>query len=441
MTLTANLTFNDPSGAYAPYYDGIRVTANAAMNTWGQVLNGNADLAVQVNFFTSDSMSVANAGSVSNVIVGPYYGFNGRNLNMLSAAYKAMTGIDTNGAEADVVLNLNTKFLPQTNFNPGAAPQPGQTDGLTVYTHEFGHALTWSGLLNTNGAALYADHIGTFDRYVQTINGGLYFTGPNTMAVTGGPLALDGSLYHEGSSTADVMDPVTPSGVRYGLSALDVAALSDSGVATALSDSLVGSNVYGDTISAGGGNDVVNGYSGNDLLFGNAGNDILYGEAGDDTLFGGRDVDELVGGLGNDVLRGDDGGDRLIGGDGADLLLGNMGQDILLGNAGNDTLFGGLDDDLLYGGAGDDFLSGDVGNDLLTGNLGADVFAFGAGGGHDRIADFDAAAGDRIRVAGLPYTVAANGAGEAVITFTNNDDVTLAGIGINQVNSGWFLVA
>ena len=224
-----------------------------------------------------------------------------------------------------------------------------------------------------------------------------------------------------------------------------------------------------DTLMGGGGDDTIYGAAGSDLAFGNVGNDVLfgnagadqlYGGAGDDVLFGGRDNDLLSGDLGADVVVGDDGddtvigggdGDALSGGAGADLLFGNAGNDLLFGNAGGDQLFGGLGDDSLYGGAGadrlygdlgNDRLSGDAGNDTLTGGEGADLFVFIIGGGRDRITDFNAAEGDRIGVAaGRAYTVTANAAGEAVLAFSDSDDVTLAGVRGEQFSADWVVAA
>nr|WP_246513189.1 PQQ-dependent sugar dehydrogenase [Azospirillum picis] len=189
------------------------------------------------------------------------------------------------------------------------------------------------------------------------------------------------------------------------------------------------------------------GLGGDDVLTGNAGADSLYGNAGADSLYGGADGDVLYGGRGGDRLSGDRGDDRLFGELGNDLLLGNAGRDALFGNAGADTLQGGQDADTLYGGQGDDrlagdlgddWLSGDAGNDTLSGGAGADLFAFAAGSGQDLITDFNAAEGDRLRLqGGLGYTLTSNGAGEAVIAFSDQDAVTLGGILLSQVQAGW----
>ena len=229
-------------------------------------------------------------------------------------------------------------------------------------------------------------------------------------------------------------------------------------------DDFVGSKtgndvLYGDegndTVQGGEDHDTLFGGSGNDLLLGNTGADVLLGNTGADTLYGGRDTDTLYGGRDDDALfgnddadrlHGDDGADRLFGNQGNDLLFGNMGADTLYGGMGHDTLYGGKDNDRLFGDLGDDWLFGDLGDDTLTGGAGADVFIFGQrfadglGDGHDVIADFNAAEGDRILLrSGLTYTLAANGAGDAVIVFSSNDDVTLTGVRRDQVQSNWFV--
>ena len=220
---------------------------------------------------------------------------------------------------------------------------------------------------------------------------------------------------------------------------------------------LIPGNAAAQTMAAGDGDDTAMGGDASDVVCGNQGNDLLLGNAGADTLYGGRNDDVVYGGLDDDRLFGDDGNDRLsgdagndtqigaadsdtiTGGDGLDVLLGNAGQDVLLGNAGADTLCGGRDNDTLYGGFDDDLLFGDDGDDLLSGNAGNDTFVFAAGSGRDTITDF--AAGDRIAIAaGMTYTLGANGAGDAVITFSASDEVTLTGVRSNQMPADWLVV-
>ncbi len=170
---------------------------------------------------------------------------------------------------------------------------------------------------------------------------------------------------------------------------------------------------------------------------------VRYAPQGDDgvnTLVGGGLGDSLIGLDGNDTLQGRDGADLLSGNLGADLLYGNTGADTLFGGRGGDTVYGGAEPDRLFGDLGNDELWGDRGADTLTGGAGADVFRFVGGSGSDVITDFDAASGDRIGlVAGMTYTVAVGGAGEALLVFSATDHILLSGIRADQVMSGWFV--
>ncbi|WP_448191523.1 M10 family metallopeptidase C-terminal domain-containing protein [Azospirillum sp. sgz301742] len=177
------------------------------------------------------------------------------------------------------------------------------------------------------------------------------------------------------------------------------------------------------------------GGSGDDTVTGNDANNTLSGRQGNDTLTGGNGQDTFFGGNDNDMIFGNQGND---------LLLGNAGADTLFGGLGNDTLYSGRGDDLMFGDDGDDVLFGDLGNDTLDGGAGADIFAMatrGPGNGHDVILDFNAAQGDRIELAaGMNYTVSSNAAGNAVIAFSNNDDVTLNGVRGTDVQAAWFMM-
>lgn len=120
----------------------------------------------------------------------------------------------------------------------------------------------------------------------------------------------------------------------------------------------------------------------------------------------------------------------MFGGLDDDLVFGNRGNDLVFGDAGNDTLFGGLDADTLAGGAGDD---------LVFGDGGADVFVLQAGGGSDTAADFSLSGGDRIGIAaGVGYTVT-GGAGNAVITLSDQSRITLTGVAGDAVSAIYFL--
>ncbi|HKR89728.1 MAG TPA: calcium-binding protein [Phenylobacterium sp.] len=203
------------------------------------------------------------------------------------------------------------------------------------------------------------------------------------------------------------------------------------------------------TITGGPGSDSLHGWAGNDSLDGGAGVNTLRGGDGADTLQGGAGFDNINGNQGDDRIDGGAGGDDwLLGGQGndqitahagANILNGNLGNDTVAGGAGDDTLRGGQGADVLTGGAGNNHLFGDLGNDALTGGAGADTFHFAAGGGQDRVSDFNLAQGDRIQIdGGARYTVAQVGA-DTVVDLGNGDTITLVGVSKASLTAGWIV--
>jgi len=198
------------------------------------------------------------------------------------------------------------------------------------------------------------------------------------------------------------------------------------------------------------GNDAGNGLyggAGDDVIQGAAGQNYLRGEAGNDRLVGGADFDDINGNMGLDTASGGGGDDWVVGGQDGDSLAGEAGGDIVYGNLGNDTgdggdgadlLRGGQGDDSLIGGAGADFVSGDRGADTISGGAGADVFNTFAGAGLDRVLDFSAAEGDRVRVEGATYSVYASGS-DTVVDLGNGDQLVLATVGAAALTDGWII--
>lgn len=209
-----------------------------------------------------------------------------------------------------------------------------------------------------------------------------------------------------------------------------------------------------DTIDGGGGYDTITGGEGDDVIVSGtnhgAGDSYLRGDAGDDSIVGGVRFDDINGNIGRDTIRGREGDDWVVGGQdgdllygdaGADQVYGNMGDDAGFGGEGNDTLRGGQGSDVLQGEAGDDFISGDRGTDTVAGGGGADIFNTFAGAGLDRVLDFNAGEGDRVRVeGGVSHTV--NQVGTDVLVNLGGPDVLiLAGVQLSSLPAGWIFSA
>jgi serralysin len=223
----------------------------------------------------------------------------------------------------------------------------------------------------------------------------------------------------------------------------------------------IAQNVTIENAVGGSGSDIIHGNlaanfeqggAGGDTLDGGfGGRDTQFGGAGDDSIMGGPDFDQMNGNTGSDTLDGGAGGsDWLSGGQDNDQITahagnvienGNLGSDTVTGGSGADIVRGGQGDDRLAGGDGDDQLFGDLGNDILTGGPGADVFHFSAGGGFDRVTDFNPAEGDRIQLDGVASFTLGQSGGDAVISLPSGDQIVLANTDAATLPLGSILLA
>ncbi|WP_395173064.1 calcium-binding protein [Roseibium alexandrii] len=119
-------------------------------------------------------------------------------------------------------------------------------------------------------------------------------------------------------------------------------------------------------------------------------------------------------------------------------------QDFIDGGEGNDTIRGGLGDDTLVGGSGKDIIDGGADDDIMFGGVGEDTFVFEANSGVDRIVDFEAGV-DKLDITALDTTAAdlvtgvtSDADGNAVVTFSSGNTVTLIGVSADSVNDGFF---
>lgn len=243
---------------------------------------------------------------------------------------------------------------------------------------------------------------------------------------------------------------------------------------TNASETLTGTG-EGEQILGEGGNDIINAGAGDDIIVGGNGNDILYGEGGNDLFIigsTGPGWDTFNGGAGNDTVDAIDG--AYIGlsmtfgadnnietfvGNGSTVILGSYKHNLwdfsastltgihaINSGGGNDNVIGTSGDDRIDGGTGNDSLAGHLGDDILKGGSGRDKFVFADNGGDDRILDFEDGR-DLVDLTGVLGVESFEDLqitevnGNSVIDFNNEDDLTLVGIGVDQLSDADFLFA
>ena len=229
-----------------------------------------------------------------------------------------------------------------------------------------------------------------------------------------------------------------------------------------------------DTITNGAGGEWLNAGSGADSIFGGAGNDTLTGDSGNDTLTGGDGDDSLRGGTDDDLLRTSAGADTLVGEGGDDTfsVLNGFGNGTAIdgGNVSQtagDTLdlsatTTGVTVDLTAANSENGSFSAgtstatfaEIENIILGG--GRDTIELADGSGADIVQSFDmtdsgdGTTNDQLDVSGLtsdggttPVTTAnvtvtdtnGDGSGDAILTFTGGESITLVGVTVSQVDT------
>ena len=247
------VVFSDPGALYSAYYADIeRVTVAAGANWLQHFLPANATqvLTVRIGF---DALATATGRSLVSGFAGVSAG--GMNLFSQGAAHELLTGIDPNGSDADIEIMFGTGGYLQNElwFDPSplqrSEPVPSsQTDAYSVLQHEFAHALGFNGWLDSSTGTVPGNDASTFDALVgqhpQAAGTGLYFLGAAAMAAYGGPVPLtDGNYTHFGNWAPGDGEALLPDlmnglvfyrGMRYTVSALDLAVMRDLGLPTVI---------------------------------------------------------------------------------------------------------------------------------------------------------------------------------------------------------------
>ncbi len=205
----------------------------------------------------------------------------------------------------------------------------------------------------------------------------LTVTGFDDTGVLGQVTLVGGQLVYDPNGAFDALDAGEQAGETFTVTVADGQGGEDEATVT------VTVNGLADDTGGGGGGLPEPTLVGSDL------GEVLRGDVGVDVIDAMGGDDRVYGAAGEDII---------LGGEGADLLKGNAGSDDLRGQAGDDTLSGSTDEDTLWGGSGDD---------ELIGGADVDTFVFGVGDDQDVVSDFNAGAGEILRLVGTAFPDAA----------------------------------
>ncbi|MEI6643670.1 MAG: calcium-binding protein [Novosphingobium sp.] len=468
MTLTATYDVVNTAGVDQNSADLLVGLCNEALRLWGDQLAGSADVLIRLEIIHGQATQVlADAGPAAGAVIQT----DGDTKYWVSSlALRLQGNVIKRGDNAPDILirvnadNLSSVYLDPTPATRGDLPAD-KYDGLSIILHELGHGLGFYGFFD-NSTGTYADNTkSAFDYRVLAGDPSASFVGPSTKHILSSVPITNGNYGHYGNSPADpregniLLGLMTGlgavQGYAYGISALDIAMLADTGLGTNGDDVL--DLPFLPSMRGGPGDDSITGGDGNNTLMGESGRDVLVGGGGNDRLFGGTENDNLTGGAGNDILNGGRGADVMAGAAGNDtyyvddvkdliyetdsqtgitvdpggtdlirstvscdltvygqqfidnvILIGPAAADVtgnalanrIVGNAAANVLVGGDGGDVLAGGAGGDTLDGGAGRDVLTGGGGADSFVFSTapmrGQSLDVVKDFHAADADSI---------------------------------------------
>jgi Ca2+-binding RTX toxin-like protein len=326
------------------------------------------------------------------------------------------------------------------------------TDLLVVDYSSATTAVSWADL--GFGSARYADAAGTMRIDYREFERVSVTGGSGNDALRGGA----GNDILNAGAGADVINGVSGADSVNGGAGVDTFVADYGAAATAITHTLAASStIVGAAtalasieqlnLSTGAGADSLSSGTlvGNDVYNTRGGNDTINPGRGRDAVNAGDGVDKLVldySALTTSIVNAGDGG---VNGRYADTLnrtsVDYSGVEVfdLTGGSGNDRLFGGAQVDRLAGGAGTDFLTGGGGADQLFGGAGTDLFLYrgaaeSAGANADTIND--AAAGDRIRIAGVSLTgpvTTGNGStlGQNAVQVSTVSNVTSLFVGVD----------
>lgn len=209
--VTTNVSFDASATALTQTErDQITSHLSEAMRRWSALLaiDGARSIEVEVSISSAPTASSASAYGI------PIGEAGGRSLLEQGVAYELRTGIDANGTDPDMYLDIGLNYLRNSLwFDPDpasrTAPVPSNgTDAMSMLLHEAGHAIAYNGWSDPVTGVPPADMWSTFDRWMVP-GAPTVFSGPNAVAAWGSaPDLTTGNNKHWGNQAAAVLPPV-----------------------------------------------------------------------------------------------------------------------------------------------------------------------------------------------------------------------------------------
>jgi hypothetical protein len=236
-----DVTISDPADEFGGLDAAITSNVLASADLWGQHLSGDAPIEILVQ--PNNAIPRATGRSLTSSFVGSNGTFNVFEQGM---AFELRTGLDPNGATADVLIELSPGFASNGLwFDPSPTLRtvpvnPQRTDAVSVFAHELGHAIAFNGWIDGTTGQYSGTSQSTFDELTAFDGVNFFFVGNEARSVYGSDVPITfGSPHHLGNNSPrpganlipDLMNGVVfQNGTRYDVGPLDLAIAQDAGV-------------------------------------------------------------------------------------------------------------------------------------------------------------------------------------------------------------------
>ncbi|MCI5043938.1 MAG: hypothetical protein MRY72_04515 [Aquisalinus sp.] len=195
---SGDITFDD-------FISDVQAVTEKSLAIWGDFITGATGASIEVSVSIDD----LGEGTVASAGAGDLQ-FQAENENGVlvfapGTQIELTTGQDTNGADFDLNVNVNTGFLESSNAffetDDNREVPVGAIDFVSVLTHEIGHGLGFAGFFEADGVQPTFDFGGatgvreiatTYDELIEFDgNNTPFFTGQNIINVYGEKVALE----------------------------------------------------------------------------------------------------------------------------------------------------------------------------------------------------------------------------------------------------------